>query len=496
MYNKKQNPELDKDDSLALHTDLYEINMMYTYFKKGIADRNAVFEVFYRKEPFGNGYAVYAGLEHVIDYLKNLKFKESDLQYLKEQEGYDDDFIDYLRNLKLKLTIRSMREGELVFANEPILQVEGPLAQCQLVETAILNIINFQTLLATKAARIKLAVQDDSIMEFGSRRAQETDAAIWGTRAAYIGGFDSTSNVRAGKLFNIPISGTHAHSLVEAFGSEYEAFKAYAETHKDCVFLVDTYDTVRSGVPNAIKVANEMGDKINFLGVRIDSGDMAYISKQVRKELDDAGYPNAKIFASNDLDENTITNLKMQGAKIDVWGIGTKFITAYDQPALGAVYKLVAMEDDVHAMRDTLKISSNAIKVSTPGKKQVWRISANTAKKNEGDWVSRYDEDPRKFDALFMFHPQYTYINKVVTDYTAIPLLHDIFKEGKLVYKQPSLDEIKKFCADNLDGLWDEYKRSLNPQEYPVDLSQNLYESKMNLIQDIRRKIRERSIGR
>jgi putative nicotinate phosphoribosyltransferase len=333
-------------------------------------------------------------------------------------------------------------------------------------------------------------------MEFGSRRAQETDAAIWGARAAYVGGFDSTSNVRAGKLFGIPISGTHAHALVEAFGSEYDAFKAYAETHKNCVFLVDTYDTVRSGVPNAIKVANEMGDKINFLGVRIDSGDMAYISKQVRKELDDAGYPDAKIFASNDLDENTITNLKMQGAKIDVWGIGTKYITAYDQPALGAVYKLVAMEDELGAMRDTLKISSNAIKVSTPGKKQVWRISANTAKKNEGDWISRYNEDPRKFDALFMFHPQYNYINKVVTDYTAIPLLHDIFKDGKLVYDQPSLDEIKKFCADNLDGLWDEYKRSLNPQEYPVDLSQNLYESKMDLIQDIRRKIRERSIGR
>lgn len=487
-------PKIDQDDSLVLHTDLYEINMMYTYFKKGIADRNAVFEAYYRKEPFGNGYAVYAGLAHIIEYLNNLKFKESDLEYLKETQDYDDDFIDYLRNLELKLTIRSMKEGELVFANEPILQVEGPLAQCQLVETTILNILNFQTLLATKAARIKLAVKDDGLMEFGTRRAQEADAAIWGTRAAYIGGFDSTSNVRAGKLFGIPIAGTHAHSLVEAFGSEYEAFKAYAETHKNCVFLVDTYDTVHSGVPNAIKVAKEMGDKINFLGVRIDSGDMAYISKQVRKDLDDAGYKDAKIFASNDLDETTITNLKMQGAKIDVWGIGTKFITAFDQPALGAVYKLVAIEDENHNLRDTLKISSNAIKVSTPGKKQVWRISANTAKKNEGDWVSRFDEDPRKFDSLFMFHPQYTYINKVVTDYTAIPLLHDIFKDGKLVYQEPSLKEIKQFVADNLDGLWDEYKRSLNPQEYPVDLSQELYESKMNLIRDIRRKIRERSI--
>lgn len=488
-------PELDPDDSLALHTDLYEINMMYTYFKKGISERKAVFEAFFRKEPFGNGFAVYAGLAHVIDYLSHLHFKESDLQYLKQQEGYDDDFIDYLRHLRLQLSIRSMKEGELVFANEPILQVEGPLAQCQLVETAILNMINFQTLLATKAARIKLAVGDDSLMEFGTRRAQETDAAIWGARAAYIGGFDSTSNVRAGKLFKIPISGTHAHSLVEAFGSEYEAFKAYAETHKDCVFLVDTYDTVHSGVPTAIKVAKEMGDKINFLGVRIDSGDMAYISKQVRKELDDAGYPKAKIFASNDLDENTITNLKMQGAKIDVWGIGTKYITAFDQPALGAVYKLVAIATEKGQLRDTLKISSNAIKISTPGKKQVWRISANQAKKNEGDWVAREGEDPRKLKALYMFHPQYTYINKVVTDYQAVPLLHNIFQKGKLVYEQPSLQEIREFTKKNLAGLWDEYKRSLNPQEYPVDLSRELYESKWRLVQNIRRKIRERGMS-
>ena len=481
--------ELDKDDSLTLHTDLYEINMMYTYFKKGISERNAVFEAYYRQEPFGNGYSVYAGLEHVIMYLKNLKFKESDLKYLKEEVGYDDDFIDYLRHLKMKLTVRSMPEGEIVFANEPLLQVEGPLAQCQLVETAILNIINYQTLLATKAARVKLAVQGDGVMEFGTRRAQETDAALWGTRAAYIGGFDSTSNVRAGKLFGIPISGTHAHSLVEAFGDEYEAFKAYAETHKDCVFLVDTYDTVRSGVPNAIRVADEMGERINFQGVRIDSGDMAYISKQVRRELDNAGYTKAKIYASNDLDETTITSLKMQGAKIDVWGIGTKYITAYDQPALGAVYKLVSIEDDQHRMRDTLKISSNVEKVSTPGKKQVWRISANTEKKNEGDWIARVGVDPRNFDSLYMFHPQYSYINKVVTNYTAEPLLKDIFVDGKLTYQQPKLIDIKKFCAANLDGLWEEYKRSLNPQEYPVDLSQDLYDSKMNIIQNIRNNI-------
>ena len=236
-----------------------------------------------------------------------------------------------------------MVEGEIVFNNEPLMQIEGPLADCQLVETAILNIINYQTLIATKAARNRSVVGDDPLLEFGSRRAQEMDAAIWGTRAAYIGGFDATSNLRASKIFGIPASGTHAHALVQAYQNDYEAFKAYAETHHDCVFLVDTYDTLRSGVPNAIRVAKEMGDRINFLGVRIDSGDMAYISKCVRKQLDAAGFPDAKIYASNDLDEKTIMNLKMQHAKIDVWGVGTKLITAYDQPALGAVYKMVAI---------------------------------------------------------------------------------------------------------------------------------------------------------
>ena len=486
--------QIDEDDSLILHTDLYEINMMYTYFKEGISEKKAVFEVFYRKEPFGNGFAVFAGLEHIVQYLNDLHFSESDLAFLKETQDYDDDFIEYLRNLELNLTVRSMEERQLVFANEPIVQIEGPLSQCQLVETTILNIVNFQTLLATKAARIKLAVGSDALMEFGTRRAQETDAALWGTRAAYIGGFDATSNVRAAKLFGIPASGTHAHALVQAFGNEYAAFKAYAQTHKDCVFLVDTYDTVRSGVPTAIKVAKEMGDKINFLGVRIDSGDMAYISKQVRKQLDDAGFKNAKIFASNDLDEKTITNLKMQGAKIDVWGIGTKFITAFDQPALGAVYKLVAIEDENGNWKDSLKISSNAIKISTPGKKQVWRICANSDRKNEGDWVARVGEDPRNFNALFMFHQQYTYINKVVTNFTAKPLLKDIFIEGKYVDHPRSLAEIKAFCQANLENLWDEYKRSLNPQEYPVDLSQNLYESKIDLISEIRTKIRNRGL--
>jgi len=398
--------------------------------------------------------------------------------------------------MQFSCTVRSALEGDLVFNEEPILQVEGPLAQCQLIETAILNMVNFQTLIATKAARIKTVCGDDPVMEFGSRRAQEIDAAIWGTRAAYIAGFDATSNVLAGKLFGIPISGTHAHALVQTYRNEYDAFKAYATTHKNCVFLVDTYDTLKSGVPSAIKVAKEMGDKINFEGVRIDSGDMAYISKRVRKQLDEAGFPNAKIYASNDLDEKTVLNLKMQDAKIDVWGIGTKVITAFDQPALGAVYKLVSIEDSRGNMMDTLKLSSNAAKISTPGKKQVWRITNNQKNnKSEGDYVTFWNEDPREHSSLYMFHPQYTYINKTVEDFQAKPMLHDIFTNGKLVYDLPKVKDIRDYCAANLDSLWDEYKRILNPQVYPVDLSSKLYSHKMKYIEKIRNDVNNIRLG-
>jgi len=485
-----------QDEDLTLHTDYYELNMMYTYWKKGLHNRRAVFEVYFRSLPFDNGFAVFAGLEHVVDYLKNLKFSDSDIDYLREYGEFDEEFLRWLKDMQFSCTVRSALEGDLVFNEEPILQVEGPLAQCQLIETAILNMVNFQTLIATKAARIKTVCGDDPVMEFGSRRAQEIDAAIWGTRAAYIAGFDATSNVLAGKLFGIPISGTHAHALVQTYRNEYDAFKAYATTHKNCVFLVDTYDTLKSGVPSAIKVAREMGDKINFEGVRIDSGDMAYISKRVRKQLDEAGFPNAKIYASNDLDEKTVLNLKMQDAKIDVWGIGTKVITAFDQPALGAVYKLVSIEDAKGNMMDTLKLSSNAAKISTPGKKQVWRITNNKKNdKSEGDYVTFWNEDPREHSSLYMFHPQYTYINKTVEDFQAKPLLHDIFTNGKLVYDLPNVKEIRKYCADNLDSLWDEYKRILNPQVYPVDLSSKLYSHKMKYIEKIRNDVNNIRLG-
>ena len=314
------------------------------------------------------------------------------------------------------------------------------------------------------------------------------DAAIWGTRAAVIGGANGTSNVRAGKLFDIPVLGTHAHALVQVYGNDYEAFKAYAETHHDCVFLVDTYDTLRLGVPAAIRVARELGDKIKFLGVRIDSGDLAYISKKVRQQLDEAGFPDAKIYASNDLDENTILNLKMQKAKIDVWGVGTKLITAYDQPALGAVYKIVAIEDENGELRNTIKLSNNAEKVSTPGKKQVWRITSREKGKSEGDYITYDGLDVNGLEELEMFHPTYTYINKTVKNFDAVPLLVDIFQEGNLVYNQPSLTEIQTYARKEFDKLWDEYKRVLNPQDYPVDLARDIWQDKMDLIDQMRKK--------
>lgn len=474
------------DDSLTLHTDAYELSMMQTYWQKGLANRQAVFELYFREMPFGNGYAIFAGLERVIQYVEQLKFSDADIAYLKQTGQFDDGFLDYLRNFKFEGAINSAVEGELVFNNEPMMQVDAPLIVGQLLETALLNIVNYQTLIATKAARIKSVVGDDPVLEFGTRRAQEMDAAVWGTRAAYIGGFDATSNVRAGKLFSIPISGTHAHALVQAYMNDYDAFKAYAQTHRDCVFLVDTFDTLKSGVPNAIRIAKEMGDQINFQGVRIDSGDMAYISKRVREMLDEAGFPNAKIYASNDLDEKTIMNLKMQKAKIDVWGVGTKLITAYDQPALGAVYKLVSFEDANGQMVDTIKVSSNAVKVSTPGKKQVWRITDKADGKSEGDYITLLDEDPRQEKDLYMFNPDYTYINKTVVNFEARPVLQPIYAQGKLVYKVPTLTGIRESSKQHLDRLWDEYKRDLNPQIYPVDLSQACYDNKMTILHRVR----------
>ncbi|WP_083227111.1 MULTISPECIES: nicotinate phosphoribosyltransferase [Lysinibacillus] len=474
------------DDSLALHTDLYQINMAESYWADGIHNRKAIFELYFRKLPFGNGYAIFAGLERMLEYLRDFRFSDSDIAYLREEVGYKEDFIEYLKNIRFTGDMYSMVEGELVFANEPIVRIEAPLVEAQLIETALLNIVNYQTLIATKASRIKQIIKNEAAMEFGTRRAQEMDAAIWGTRAAFIGGFASTSNVRAGKLFNIPVSGTHAHALVQAYKNDYDAFHAYAKRHRDCVFLVDTYNTLKSGVPTAIKVAKELGDKINFIGIRLDSGDVAFLSKEARRMLDEAGFQNAKIIVSNDLDEYTILNLKAQGAKVDVWGIGTKLITAYDQPALGAVYKMVAIENSEGQLEDTIKISANAEKVSTPGLKNVYRIIDRKNGKAEGDYITMQDENPQSEERIKMFHPVHTFVSKFVTNFEAKNLQQQVIKNGEINYQNPTLEEMRDYAAENLELLWDEYKRAMNPEEYPVDLSQQCWDNKMRNIEEAR----------
>jgi nicotinate phosphoribosyltransferase len=486
-------PELNySDDSFVLHTDKYQINMTQAYWQDNMHNRKAVFEIYFRKLPFQNGYAIFAGLERVIRYLHDFRFTESDLNYLRE-EGYGEEYLNYLKNLRFTGKVRSMIEGELVFANEPIMRIEAPLAEAQLIETALLNIVNFQTLIATKASRIKQVTGTDQSMEFGTRRAQEMDAAIWGTRAAYLAGFEATSNVRAGKLFGIPVSGTHAHAMVQAYRDEYTAFRKYAECHKDCVFLVDTYDTLKSGVPTAIQVAKEFAGLINFKGIRLDSGDLAYLSKEARLMLDEAGFTDAKIYASNDLDEQTIMNLKAQGARIDVWGVGTKLITAFDQPALGAVYKLISIEDENGKMVDTIKISSNPEKITTPGLKRVFRIINKANGKAEGDYIALENEEPQEEERLKMFHPVHTYIAKFVTNFEARELHHTIFENGNLVYQIPTIQEIQNFAKENLSVLWEEYKRTLNPAEYPINLSVECWNNKMRLIDEVQQKVQQRN---
>lgn len=445
------------DDSLTLHTDLYQINMIYTYWQAGIAEQPVVFEAYFRNRPFNNGYVLFAGLAHAVNYLENLTFTTSDIDYLRHLSLYPEDFLTYLADWRLTATIRAPHEGEVMFAQEPLLQVEGPLVDAQLLETALLNMINFQTLIATKAARVRTAAGQDPLMEFGTRRAQELDAALWGTRAAFIGGFNATSNVRAGKLFDLPVAGTHAHALVQAYQDDYTAFKAYANTHHDIVFLVDTFDTLNSGVPNAIKVAKEFGDRINFQGVRIDSGDMVTLSQAIRQQLDAAGFSSAKIYASNDLDEYTITALKARGAQIDVWGVGTKLITAYDQPALGAVYKMVNI-----AGQNTIKLSDDRDKISTPGKKQIWRTRT-------GDVLTFADE---------------------ARDGT--PLLQDIFVAGQRVYTLPSLADSQAYAKQRLAAIDPQFKRLDQPATYPVTLSPALAAAKNAAIHAVQHNLQEK----
>ncbi|OMF22070.1 nicotinate phosphoribosyltransferase [Paenibacillus sp. FSL H8-0548] len=474
------------DNNLTLHTDKYQINMMYAHWLQGSMNEKAVFEVSFRKLPFGNGFAVFAGLERIVQYIRSIHFGEAEIAYLRTQEeNYAEGFLDTLRELRFTGNIYSVEEGTLVFANEPLICVEARIFEAQLVETAILNMMNYQTLIATKAARIKLVAQNDILLEFGTRRAQEADAAIWGARATYLAGFDATSNMRAGMLFGIPAKGTHAHSWVQGHNTEEEAFHAYADSMPDHVtLLVDTYNTLKSGVPNAIKIGHlleKKGKRMN--AIRLDSGDLAYLSQEARKMLDEAGLEYVQIVASNDLDEGIIDNLKSQGAKIDVWGVGTKLITAADQPSLGGVYKLVAREKD-GSYEPVIKISANPEKVSTPGFKSLYRIINTDTGKAEADYIALKNEQHIELgERIKLFDPVHPYIHKYIERYEAIPLLKPIFTQGELVYKLPSLEQIRSYHRGQFELFWPQYLRKLNAEAYRVNLSEAVWELKRDLIQ-------------
>ncbi|QHT59472.1 nicotinate phosphoribosyltransferase [Paenibacillus lycopersici] len=476
-------------EQMTLHTDKYQINMMYAHWVQGSQDEQAVFEVFFRKLPFGNGYAVFAGLERVVNYIRHIRFGEEEIAFLREQEeNYAEGFLDALREFRFTGQLDAVPEGTVVFANEPLVRVTARIFEAQLIETAMLNFINFQTLIATKASRIKQVAGDDGLLEFGTRRAQEADASVWGARAAYIAGFHATSNLRAGMMFGIPTKGTHAHAWVQGHDSEEEAFRKYAEVLPDQVtLLVDTYDTLRSGVPNAIRVGKlleKQGKRMN--GIRLDSGDLAYLSQEARRMLDEAGLNYVGIVASNDLDEGLIFSLKGQGAKIDVWGVGTQLITSGDQPSLGGVYKLVAREKDGE-MIPVIKISGNPEKVTTPGRKEVYRIINRETGIAEGDYLTLVEEGPMDTEEpLRLFDPVHHYIQKVIQRYDAVPLLAEIFRDGELVYEMPSLDEIRRYHGEQLALFWPQVLRKTNPAEYRVNLSETAWELKMALIAQYR----------
>lgn len=474
--------------NLTLLTDLYQLTMMQGYFKNKNND-TVVFDAFYRTNPSGNGFAIAAGLEQVIDYLKNLRFSSEDVEYLRSLGIFDEDFLDYLTEFRFTGSVYAIPEGTVVFPREPLIKVIAPIMEAQLVETAILNIVNHQSLIATKAARVVYAAKGDGIMEFGLRRAQGPDAGVYGARAAMIGGCAGTSNVLTGQLFDVPVLGTHAHSWIMSFPDEYTAFKKYSELYPNaCTLLVDTYDTLKSGVPNAIRVFKEMreaGIPLTKYGIRLDSGDLAYLSKKARKMLDDAGFPDAVISASSDLDETLIDSLKAQGAAITSWGVGTNLITSKDQPAFGGVYKLAAIKNPDGTFTPKIKLSENTAKVTNPGNKTVYRIYDKETGKLNADLICLADE---KFDTdrdLRIFDPVETWkkTKYKAGTYEMRELLIQVFNEGECVYTSPSVMEMREYCRKEQETLWPESRRLVNPHEVYVDLSDKLYEMKTQLLE-------------
>ena len=476
--------------NLTLLTDLYEMTMMQGYFKSANHDV-AVFDAFYRKNPCDGGYAICAGLDQVIDYIKNLHFSAEDISYLRGLHIFDEDFLSYLETFRFSGDIYAIPEGTLIFPREPLIKVIAPIMEAQLVETAILNIINHQSLIATKAARVCYAAGSDGVMEFGLRRAQGPDSGTYGARAAVIGGCKGTSNVLAGQLFDVPVLGTHAHSWIMSFPDEYTAFKTYANLYPSaCILLVDTYDTLKSGVPHAIRVFREMreaGIPLTYYGVRIDSGDLAYLSKQIRKMLDDAGFPDAVISASNDLDEYLIESLKLQGAEITSWGVGTNLITAKDNPAFGGVYKMAAIQKEDGNFVPKIKISENSEKITNPGNKTIYRIYDKAAGKIRADLICLADETFDEACDMNLFDPNEPWKKTRIAGgtYTLRELLVPVFENGKCVYDSPKVMDIQAACTKEKDTIWDETKRFVNPSRIYVDLSDKLYRLKHDLLNDM-----------
>lgn len=474
-----------KYENLAMLCDFYELTMSNGYFKNGFYKKNVYFDVFFRKVPDNGGFAIAAGLEQVIEYIKDLHFNDDDIAYLKNKGIFDVQFLDYLKNFKFSGDIYAVPEGTTIFPNEPILTVRAPAIEAQLIETFVLLTLNHQTLIATKANRIVRAAQGRTVLEFGSRRAQGASGAVDGARAAFIGGCKGTACTLTDEIYGVPAGGTMAHSWIQMFDSEYDAFKTYCELYPDNpTLLVDTYNTLRSGIPNAIKVFKEVllpKGKTEF-SIRLDSGDISYLSKKARKMLDDAGLENCKITASNSLDEYLIRDLMMQGAKIDIFGVGERLITSKSSPVFGGVYKLVAVESEGGEIVPKIKVSENTAKITNPHFKKVYRYYDNESGKAIADELCVYDETVDDTKPRTIFDPNATWKTKTITDYSAKELLVTIFKNGKCVYESPSINEIADYCRKQTDLLWDEVKRFENPHTYYVDLSKKLYDIKSILL--------------
>lgn len=472
--------------NLTMLTDFYELTMAGGYFENGFENKIAYFDMFYRKNPDKGGFAIMAGVEQLIEYLKNLKFTDDDIDYLRSKNIFSEKFLEYIKNFKFSCDVWAVPEGTPIFPGEPLVTVRGPIIQAQLIETMVLLCINHQSLIATKANRIVRAANGRAVMEFGSRRAQGFDAAVYGARATYIGGCIGTACTIADRELKIPALGTMAHSWVQMFDSEEEAFRAYAKRYPNaCTLLVDTYNVLKSGILNAIKIFNEelVPKGIRPQGIRIDSGDITYLSKKARKMLDEAGFPDCKICASNSLDEYIIRDMLNQGAKIDSFGVGERLITSASEPMFGGVYKLAGVENSNGDIIPKIKISENIEKITTPCFKKIYRLYDNDTNKAIADVITLNDESIDDTKPYELFDPEYTWKRKVVTNYKAVELRKQYFKNGLFVGELPELETVKNYCEEQLDTLWDEVKRFENPHKYYVDLSQKLWNIKHTLLE-------------